>query len=67
MDRETLPVVCAWCREGMPDSPGVRVSHGICPDCARDFLRRLPPAYLRSIAGPDGTVTLFSGCSLPIE
>lgn len=37
------------------------VSHGICPDCALTFLKRLPEAYLRSIAEPDGTVSLFSG------
>lgn len=30
----TLPIICAWCQ---PTPVGVRVSHGICADCAKIF------------------------------
>ena len=60
MTSEQLTVVCAWCatvvREG-----GDQISHGICAPCAMDFLTRLPPEFLRSVADTDGTVSLFSG------
>lgn len=55
-----MSVVCAWCGETV-SGEGTRVSHGICPDCAIGFLKKLPPEYLATIAEPDGTVTLFSG------
>lgn len=62
MGEAQLPVICAWCsaRVSGENQTGT-VSHGICPDCALTFLKRLPEAYLRSIAEPDGTVSLFSG------
>lgn len=56
-----LAVVCAWCGVAVRGQAGGAISHGICPDCARLFLRRLPAAYLASIADGDGSVTLFSG------
>lgn len=56
-------VVRAWCtvlvRAG--DGSTNLVSHGICVDCALTFLKRLPPAYLATVADADGTVSLFSG------
>lgn len=62
MEDEGTAVVCAWCNVAVSGAPaGARVSHGICVPCAIGFLKRLPPEYLRSIAEPDGTVTLFSG------
>jgi|GEM_PF-5320464 len=57
--------VCAWCT-GPSRSAGESQRLGICVDCALGFLRRLPRAYLESIAEPDGTVTLFSGHRLDI-
>lgn len=56
-----LAVVCAWCGVPVRGQAGEVISHGICPDCACLFLRRLPAAYLASIADGDGSVTLFSG------
>ena len=62
-----VSVVCAWCSATVSSGgPGDRVSHGICLDCAMDFLRRLPKEYLASIADEDGTVTLFCGYRLDI-
>jgi hypothetical protein len=62
MENTATAVVCAWCGALASGAlPAERVSHGICADCAIGFLRRLPPEYLRSIAEPDGAVTLFSG------
>lgn len=62
---ESVTVVCAWCSVLVSGGDGP-VSHGICVDCAMNFLKTLPREYLRSIAEPDGTVTLFSGHSLTI-
>lgn len=63
---ESVSVVCAWC--SAPQSgEGERVSHGICVNCAVDFLKKLPKEYLATIAEPDGTVALFSGHKLDIE
>lgn len=62
MENTAAAVVCAWCGALASGSlPAERVSHGICVDCVIGFLLRLPPEYLRSIAEPDGAVTLFSG------
>jgi hypothetical protein len=62
MQGENPSVVCAWCNVSVSRSRSSEsVSHGICVPCAIGFLKRLPPEYLRSIAEPDGTVTLFSG------
>jgi len=57
-----LRVICAWCSTTVAGdaSPG-KTSHGICLRCAEGFIKRLPAAYLASIADADGTVTLFSG------
>jgi hypothetical protein len=70
MSDAQLTVVCAWCSEtvsGDPDhSPGP-TSHGICASCARSFMKRLPPAYLASIADPEGNVTLFSGHAFKVS
>lgn len=60
-------VICAWCRQQLSGAPSGRVSHGICPRCAREFLERLPASYLESIADDDGTVTLFSGYRFALE
>ncbi len=66
-DPGDLATVCAWCRLRLSGSPAARISHGICPRCARAFLERLPAAYLESIADDDGTVTLFSGYRFALE
>jgi hypothetical protein len=58
-------VVCAWCTVPSP-AVGSDERLGICVQCALGFLKRLPRAYLESIAEPDGTVTLFSGHRLDI-
>jgi hypothetical protein len=62
MAEALMRVVCAWCSSTVTggDAPGP-ASHGICVRCAEGFIKRLPHAYLASIADPDGTVTLFSG------
>jgi hypothetical protein len=42
--KTTIVVFCAWCGKplGTKDGEGVSgVSHGICPDCARQFLNEL--------------------------
>jgi len=65
MGHEGLTVVCAWC-ETTVRAGGVQVSHGICTTCAVGFLNTLPADYLRSIADPDGTVTLFSGVKFAV-
>ncbi|WBL37352.1 hypothetical protein O0235_07200 [Tepidiforma flava] len=62
-----VAIVCAWCRQQLSGAPSGRVSHGICPRCAREFLERLPASYLESIADDDGTVTLFSGYRFALE
>ncbi|HNM78244.1 MAG TPA: hypothetical protein PKI89_07770 [Tepidiformaceae bacterium] len=62
---EDVTVVCAWCNERVSGT-GPLISHGICVSCAESFIARLPREYLRSIAEPDGTVTLFSGHRLVI-
>jgi hypothetical protein len=59
-----LRVICAWCStplHGRGPGTGGGTSHGICVTCAEGFIKRLPAAYLSSIADADGTVTLFSG------
>ena len=61
-----INIVCAWCAGPAACVEGA-VSHGICVECALAMLRKLPKAYLASIAEPDGTVTLFSGHRLDIE
>ncbi|GMV84433.1 MAG: hypothetical protein AMXMBFR80_02910 [Dehalococcoidia bacterium] len=67
MERRASAVLCAWCGALASGAlPAEYISHGICADCAIGFLRRLPPAYLRSIAEPDGAVTLLSGHRLPL-
>lgn len=55
-----MKVICAWCDKVVSEGGGT-VSHGICPECALQMLRKLPAHYLASIADADGTVTLFSG------
>ena len=60
MGQDGLTVICAWC-DAVVQPGGPEISHGICTNCAVSFLSRLPVEYLRSIAEPDGTVTLFSG------
>jgi hypothetical protein len=65
MGHEGLTVICAWC-ETTVRAGGEQVSHGICATCAVNFLQTLPAAYLRSIAEPDGTVTLFSGVKFSV-
>lgn len=53
LNPSTLPVQCAWCRLWRVDgawiaelpfvlTPGVKVSHGICPACAETALRFAP-------------------------
>jgi hypothetical protein len=64
---DDLTVVCAWCATAVHTGDGARTSHGICADCAMDFLARLPLDYLKSIAEPDGTVSLFSGLRIPLS
>ncbi|MGB4863552.1 MAG: hypothetical protein WBO97_13930 [Tepidiformaceae bacterium] len=61
-----VSIVCAWCTSVVA-SRGAQVSHGICVDCAMEFIKKLPKEYLASIADPDGTVTLFSDQRLDIE
>ena len=56
-----LTVICAWCEAVVRGGAPGPVSHGICRECARSFLERLPLTYLEAIADADGTVTLFSG------
>lgn len=65
MGHEGLTVICAWC-EATVRAGGGQISHGICTNCAVNFLSRLPAEYLRSIADPDGTVTLFSGVKFAV-
>ncbi len=60
-----VSVVCAWCSSVVTPG-GEYVSHGICPECALNFLKKLPREYLETIAEPDGTVTLLSGHKLDI-
>jgi hypothetical protein len=61
MQGENHSVVCAWCNASVFGSRSVEnISHGICVPCAISLIKRLPPEYLRSIAEPDGAVTLFS-------
>ena len=66
MTQEQPSIVCAWCCTTV-ERRGEQISHGICVDCAMGLLARLPAEYLKSIANPDGTVSLFSGHKLPIE
>jgi hypothetical protein len=62
MQGENHSVVCAWCNASVFGSRSAEhAAHGICVPCAVGFLKRLPPEYLRSVAEPDGAVTLFSG------
>jgi hypothetical protein len=62
MHEDDQPVVCAWCNAAVSSSNSTeQLSHGICVPCAIRLLKRLPPEYLKSIAGPDGSVTLVSG------
>jgi len=61
-----LTVVCAWCEAVVRSGAAGPVSHGICRECARSFLERLPFAYLEAIADDDGTVTLLSGYRFPL-
>ena len=62
MPEAAMRVICAWCSTVVASEPAdAKTSHGICPRCAEGFVKRLPAAYLASIADPDGTVTLFSG------
>jgi len=65
MGQDGLMVICAWC-DAVVQLGGSRISHGICANCAVSFLSRLPVEYLRSIAEPDGTVTLFSGVKFAV-
>lgn len=68
MQGDSHSVVCAWCNAtvfGTP--PGESVSHGICVPCAVSLIKRLPPDYLKSIAEPDGAVTLFSGYRVEVS
>ncbi len=62
-----LTVVCAWCTKTVQRGDGERTSHGICADCAMDFLARLPMSYLKSVANADDTVTLFGGVAIPLR
>lgn len=64
---DAFAVVCAWCGAVVSGRTGGAISHGICPGCARRFLRRLPAAYLAAIADEDGSVTLFSGYRFSLE
>lgn len=60
----SMRVICAWCStvvSGDSERGEGKTSHGICLACAEGFIKRLPVAYLASIADADGTVTLFSG------
>lgn len=68
MAEAPMSVVCAWCSTTVTGEPGEgKTSHGICVRCAEGFIKRLPPAYLASIADPDGTVTLFSGHRFTVD
>ncbi len=64
---DELTVVCAWCATLVHSGNGEYTSHGICANCAMDFLSRLPAHYLKSVANEDDTVTLFSGQRLPLS
>lgn len=48
--------LCAWCRCHIRRSIRVRVSHGICQDCARDHLGQFVEDYREAVDRevPDG-------------
>lgn len=66
MDGGPITVICAWCGVLVQEG-NENISHGICVPCAMHFLASLPQEYLRSVAEPDGTVTLFSGHRFPLD
>jgi len=43
-----LTVICGWCRmvikQGASDT---EISHGICPECIREYFEDLPPEETR--------------------
>lgn len=67
MPDDNLTVVCAWCATTVRRGDGESTSHGICANCAMDFLARLPLAYRKSAGDADDTVTLFSGSRGPLS
>jgi len=61
---EEFMLVCGWCRrighdgewistaEYFKSAHATQTSHGICPDCSRDFLEMIPPLPPSDSAGP---------------
>ena len=44
--------ICAWCKkplEGQQDFPEQQISHGICPDCYRIQMAKLPTRKLAAV------------------
>ena len=51
-----MDVVCAWCGKQIGEAPGEGISHGICPECVKEYF----PEEAEKVLGTDEE--LYEGC-----